>query len=362
MAASLRVGIIGAGTCSRKHLAAYQQLGEEIALTSICDIDSAAAGKLNAEAAAEGGTLHVYIDPHQLLRDAPIDAVDICTTNPSHAELAIAAAEAGKHILVEKPMACSMADCEKMVSAAGKSGVTLMVAQNQHYKPNHLAMRQAIRDGRIGAIRAVRLEAMLNVLSAPPDHWVYDAGRAGGGVVMTFAIHRIDLARFFCGEIRRVHATLRTMHPRFTSGTEDHAAVTMEFASGAIGQLFASFTPFVPPNGESFAILGESGTILSPPGSINDNEPARIADLKRKRQRPLASGVGADASASDILPPSRAGLPTDDMFVNEIWHFAQCIRSRAEPISSGRDNLGTMRTVFAIYESARTGQWAQVLL
>jgi len=347
--APLRVGLIGAGRISAKHLEAATRFPDQLRYAAVADVDEAAA----CRRAVEAGTEHVFTDGLELIRRADIDAVDICSVADSHAEYAIAAAEAGKHVLVEKPMAVTMRQCREMVSAAQRAGVTLMVAHNQRYMANYRAVRRAVREGELGEVRAVRIES-LGGGNAPAGHWQYDAQRSGGGVVITMAIHRIDLARFFAGEVRRVTAICRSTRPEMINGAEDWAWAMMEFESGAVGDLLATWSAFRVPWGESFVVFGEKGTVHAIPWAVKYREPSQIAS--EKRSPPREPGDRAGKSRGFVpLEPDTAGLPTGEMYIDEMLHFAECCRTGAEPVSSGRDNLGTMRVVFGIYESARRG-------
>jgi predicted dehydrogenase len=351
MTRPLRVGLIGSGRVARAHLRAYQQYPDPIQLMAVCDLDEAAARR----GAEEAGVEAIYTDPERMLATATIDAVDICAVHDQHAGLALAAIQAGKHVLVEKPMACSLADCFAMVEAAEKAGVTLMVAQCLRYLPGYRAIRRAIREGELGPIRAVRLECMQNLPAIrPPDHWLFDGQRAGGGVVISNAVHFLDLARYLAGEIRGITGLCRTSRPEFINGAEDTACATLAFAGGAVGELFATYAAFRLPWSEQVTIFGEDGVIHTIPELGQSQGPAMIASRARGTE---GEGYGGQFGGFiPLLPEEGEGLPTEDGFINEILHFADCCESGREPISSGRDNLGTMRAVFGIYESARTGR------
>jgi len=338
MSNPLRVGVIGAGLAAGKHLGGYRLIGQHARVVAISDVDENAARRRSREAGIES----VYTDPLRMIREAPIDAVDICTINSEHAALAIAAADAGNHVLVEKPMATTLSDCRAMIDAASRAGVKLMVAMNQRFKGNYRAARRAIAHGEIGAVRAARMSAIMDVSAVPEGRWVFDGRRAGGGVLVSYAVSRIDLLRWLVGGVNRVFAICRTGDKRFTNGAEDHAAAMLEFDNGAVAELFASFLPTQLPDGESFTIIGDGGTIHAPGATVRSNEPVALATGGSGRFLPL--------------DPDRGDLPTDDMFANTIAHFAECCRSGAEPMCSGADGIRTMRVVMAAYESAASGQ------
>lgn len=344
----LRVGLIGAGNISAAHLPGYRHSPQRVTLCAIADTLEPNARRR----AAETGVEWVFTDPERMIHDAKIDAVDICTTHASHAPLAIAALEAGKHVIVEKPMAINPRQCLDMVAAAEKSGATLMVAQCQRFEPSYVTVRKIISSGALGEIRAVRFDAMQRIAAfITPGHWLFDASITGGGIVISVLVHRIDLMRYLIGDVHRVTATCKTLDPMFINGAEDVAAITMEFSCGAMGQAFAAWSSMRHPWSESFMIMGSRGTVHAVPDIGEYIGPAFVAIdgtappvVEWNDQFRGWSPVGTD----------QGSLPTDNSFTNEILHFADCCASGREPVSSGRDNLGTMGVVFAAYESART--------
>lgn len=356
MSKALRVGLIGAGGISRAHLRAYQQFPDQVELVAVCDINEAAA----RQRAGEAGVEAVYTDAAAMLRQAALDAVDICTIHDQHAPLAIAAAETGKHVLVEKPMACSMQECRAMVAAAEKAGVTLMVAQDQRYRPSYQGVKRLIDEGELGRIHGVRFDSMQNLLAfLPPGHWLYDGKRAGGGIVISVSVHRIDLMRYLIGDIKSVSGLTRVTRPEFTNGAEDFAVATFEFENGALGETFATYSGFRMPWSEMFMILGECGAVHAVPAQGESAGPALVASLRLGSQDDQ-DGWNKQFRGFVPVEPVQEGLPTEDGKINEILHFALCCRTGKEPLSSGKDNLGTMKTIFGIYESAQTGRTVQL--
>jgi predicted dehydrogenase len=344
----LKVGLVGAGGVSRAHLPAYREFPERVRLTAICDVREEAA----RQCASEMGIDAVYTDIEQMLTRADIDAVDICTTHSLHAPLTIAAAEAGKHVLVEKPMACSMAECRAMVEAAEKAEITLMVGQMQRFNPHFRGVRRIIEQGELGPIRAIRIDAMQNGPEAlRHNSWLLDGTYAGGGILISVAVHKIDLVRFLVGDIKRVSGICKVAHPAFTNQAEDYAVAVLEFENGAIGDVFGTYSGFRQPWAEMLMIFGDDGVVNVLP---NYHERAPVVMASRQRTSPL---VEFRDMFTGFIPvePDLEGLPTENPFTNEILHFADCCASGAEPLSSGRDNLGTMKVVFGIYQSASTG-------
>ena len=358
MAEPLKVGLIGTGSISRMHLPGYQLAPDAVRLTAVCDIREAAA----REFAAEAGVEAVFSDAEQLLEQSDVDAVDICTIHDQHAPLAIAAARAGKHVLLEKPMAVSLDECREILEATEEAGVTFMVAQQLRHVPSYVALRRRIQAGELGRIWSARCDTFLSAaiedgrqpIAPRSGWWGFDGKRGGGGVITMLSVHHLDLLRYLVGEVARVDARSWTGHPSFTNDAEDRAAATLEFENGAVGQLTASFSSRAPWSFQ-LLLLGEQGSAWTPPpadGSLlmAHRAPAVIASAAQEDERGFRG-----AQSFEPLETESLGLPTDDPYINEIQHFARCCEDGGEPISSGRDNIETMKIVFGIYESARSG-------
>ncbi|NJL73385.1 MAG: Gfo/Idh/MocA family oxidoreductase [Candidatus Competibacteraceae bacterium] len=185
------------------------------------------------------------------------------------------------------------------------------------------------------------------------DHWLLDGKAAGGGIVISVSVHRIDLMRFLVGDVKRVSAVGRTSHAAFKNGAEDFVSAVMEFENGAIGEMFGTYSGYRMPWGEMFMIFGERGTIHAVPELGGYLGEARIASADSPHK--ITGWEDQYAGFEPLVAPD-AGLETNDEFVNQLLHFAQCVHTSSEPWSSGRDNLGTMKVVFGIYESLRTGE------
>jgi predicted dehydrogenase len=349
MPSPLRVALVGAGNIAAHHLPAYAQFRDRVELVAICDVVEERA----RTAAAEAG-VGAFTDAEAMIRSVACDAVDVCTPPDQHAPVAQAAIDAGKHVLVEKPFALDLEESRALVAAAERAGVTLMVAQNQRFLPTHQLARAIVASGELGAIRAVRADSVQHWDGLlPDDHWQYDARRGGGGAVIAVGVHRLDLMRFMVGDVRRVSATVATTSPKFRNGAEDVAAATLEFENGALGQAFATVSAFRSPWSEQLLVFGEHGTIHASPTPGNVRSQTFVASDGRSAPAETWSDQFKGFEAVDVLSE---GLASESGQVNEILHFAECCRTGAEPLSSGRDNLGTMKVVTGIYESARTGR------
>ncbi len=375
MAEPMKVGLIGTGGISNRHMIPYLDHPDRVRLTAVCDIVES----LAQEYAKKAGVEAIYLDFEEMLREADIDAVDICTGHSSHAPLAIAAAKAGKHVIVEKAMAHTLQGCRDMIEAADKAGVTLMVAQHLRYAPEARAVKRFIDEGNLGEIRAARTHTLGGGGDRRPDDWMKD-GKAGGGVMLVQSVHHLDLLRFYVGNVKRVMGISRSIQPNFLNDADDLVAATLEFENGAVGDLLASWSTPVSPEGMSYMIFGSEGTVHSTPPTIEQSLEAPVRQFgaimygvrdqqqEKEQARAMASGplrrpltrerleTMMRRPTFQPLPTNDTGLPSDDYFTNEILHFEECCRTGKEPISSGRDNLETMKVIFGIFESSRTGK------
>ena len=337
----LRVGLIGAGRVSAAHLPAYRDYPERVVLTGICD-----RAVPNAQRLAQSlGHERWWTDVDTFLREAEIDAVDVLLPHHLHHPVALAALRAGKHVLVEKPLATSMADARELVGAASQAGCTLMVAHMQRFRPGWRSLQEQLTSGRLGILRHARLDAIQNLHDyAEPPHWLYDGDKAGGGALISILVHRLDLLRYLAGEARRAIAWGRSVDPAF-HGAEDYCVGLLELDSGATVDLFTTYSAAALPHGECLWLFTDQTVVHSLPGEgIDERTVPRIAHREATR---------SGRAFTDLEIEPSADLPSQDPFVNEILHFAACVRDGSEPLTSGRDNLHTMATVFALYESMR---------
>ena len=355
MAKPLKVGLIGTGGISNRHMDAYLRFPDRVRLTAVCDI----VRPLAEQYASKTGVDAIYTDYEEMLRQADVDAVDICTGHAHHAAPAIAAAKAGKHVLTEKSMAITLAECRAMIEAADAAGVTLMVAQHLRHSPEAAAVKRLIDDGGLGEIQAARTHVIMN---GPKKGWMNDA-KEGGGVLLLNTIHHVDLLRYYIGNVKRVTGIRRSVQPQMANGAEDLAAATMEFENGAIGDLFASWTTYVAPAGASYTVIGSKGTVQStlPELGQSDSPVRHFGDVLFAAKEELDPRKPEDLQKIihppfEPLPAPSEDLPSPNLFVNEILHFEECIRDGKEPVSSGRDNIETMKIIVGIGESSSAGK------
>ncbi|MDQ3249471.1 MAG: Gfo/Idh/MocA family oxidoreductase [Chloroflexota bacterium] len=336
---TIRVAILGCGKIARLHAQGYKTAADLAQVTVCCDeYSEELAQKMAAEFNAAVTTRW-----QDVLEGDDVDAVSICMPPHQHAPIALAAAAAGKHVLVEKPMALNLAECKTMVAAAAEAGTVLMVGQNQRWQPEHIKIKELLDRNAIGRIVALRFDCNQFVKHMyPPDSWIFDKAKSGGGMIAQTAVHKIDLMRHFFGEIEEVSAfngyTGLNLNYQ-PGGNEDIAALLMNFESGIVGEAFYLFAahkvPIPTATGELTIFYGEKGIIHNVMGWH-----IYSTDIPE-----YSGGV----TKLDIHPH-----PYSDSVNAEVRHFLECIRDQKEPLTSGRDNLGTMAVVDALYQAAAT--------
>lgn len=331
-----RFGVAGLGLGAH-HAARILGSPYDWTVTAVCDpLDERVARFSDANPGVQG-----YTDYARFLTDGEFDAVILATPHDLHAPMAIAAMEAGRHVLVEKPMARSVAECRDMNATAARTGKTLMVAQNWRYVPWVRAIKAALATEEIGPVRVVKTEWLQNAVGDPrPGNWLLDGIRAGGGPVVSLMVHNLDCLRFLLGEPRRVQAFCIRGHPGFTSNAESWGIAQFEFANGTIGQMFTSYSTYTPAS-IPLALYGDQGTILA-------GETVQISSTQR--------GEGFQTlDTSDTF-----GLPTTDAATNEFLHFVECCGNGVQPLTGGLDNVKTIAFIEAIYQSAASGQTVEL--
>jgi predicted dehydrogenase len=337
------VGIIGAGFSAVRHAAGYRALPT----VEIGAVAGSKASKQHTEDFSRKiGAKRAFSDYHDLLKEDDIEIVSICTPNYLHEQIAVACAERGKNVVVEKPIARTIEEGTLMVDAARRAGVRLMYAENLQYAPSFVKAIEIVNQGGVGDIFiATAREAH----SGPHSRWFYDLDLAGGGALIDLGIHDIQLLRAITkSEIKETSAI--TLKTQSELKVEDNAVATLRFESGALGTLEESWTTR---GGHDIRIelYGRDGVIV-----IN---PTRTTPL----QVFSATGFGYAGEKVDFTKGWTYPIPEEFYtlgYLQEIGHFVNCVTEDDRPITSGEDGLMALRTVLAMYRSARTGKFVGV--
>lgn len=225
----LRWGLIGCGDISRKRVAPALRDLESCELVAV----NRARAELAEDFAREFGARRWFRDWRELIADAEVDAVYVSTPVYLHAEQTIAAAEAGKHVLCEKPLAMNVAECDRMIAACRASGVKLGVAYYRHFYPVVLRIKELIAAGEIGKPVLAQINAFERFNPSPGEerHWLIEKSKAGGGPMMDFGCHRIEVLMNLLGAIKRTTSLVGST--LFQREVEDTCIAGFEFESAA---------------------------------------------------------------------------------------------------------------------------------
>jgi predicted dehydrogenase len=289
-----------------------------------------------AEVAAEHGipatSIYAYDDMARMAENPDIDVVYIVTPNSLHLEHALAAAAAGKHVLCEKPMAISVAECESMIAGCREAGVKLAVGYRLQFEAHHLEMIRLAQEEVFGGPRVI--EAGFGFRLGNPDQWRLDRELAGGGCLIDAGIYALQACRYISGEEPvEVIAQQISRDPERFSEVEESITWQMRFPSGLLATCSSSYNAR---GMDRVRVYGEEGWF--------GLEPAyRYGGL---------DGMRLDGEGIRFEQRNHFAVEMDD--------FAACILEDRESKVSGEEGLKDLRVIEAIYESARTEQAVQV--
>lgn len=228
-AEKIRFGLVGTGRIGRVHAQTLLQRIPQAELVAVTDVNMASAKAL----AAEFGIHHVASSYEQLLDIATIQAIAICSATDTHTPFITQAAQAGKHIFCEKPIAADLASIDGALKAVDAAAVKLMIGFNRRFDPNHERIKQAVISGEIGTPH------LLHIISRDPSPPPISYVRVSGGMFFDMTIHDFDMARFLFGEVAEIYASAAVLVDKAIgeAGDVDTAVITLKFASGAIGTI-----------------------------------------------------------------------------------------------------------------------------
>jgi predicted dehydrogenase len=338
-------GVIGTGVWGETHLMAYSS-DPGIKLVGACDKNE----KLGRERADKYGAEFFTTDYHELLARDDIKAVSIVTPDFLHREIAVAAAEAGKHILIEKPMATTIEDCEAMIAAAEANNVTLMVDFHNRFNPSFLALKKAIDAGQMGEPQMLSLR--LNDTIFVPTEMLSWSSKSS--VLWFLGSHSVDLVRWLFGdEVERVYCVSRSRVLRQRGyDTPDFFHTICELKSGAVAHIencwiLSNAYPTVADLKCEF--VGSEGTAIF---SVVKSDTVEL--YSDNPLRTFGSTPGVLFPDTNVLMDVY-GKPTG-FGVESILYFARCVIEGKRPFITPQDGLENTRVLLAAIESARLGQ------
>jgi predicted dehydrogenase len=369
------VGLIGHGFMGRAHSLAWRNitLFTDSPLTPVLKAVAGRSEDALRGFAARFGFERYYTDYRLMIKDPGIDIIDNVTPNYMHAEPTIEAMEAGKHVIVEKPMAMNSREAYEMVRVAERTGVINMVAHNYRFVPAIVLARQLIGSGSLGRIYHFRALYLQQSLANPeaPMTWRLRREYAGYGTIADLGSHVIDLARYLIGEVVSVNGTLYTFN-RFrvnqATGVREEVNVDegftamLRFENGAVGLIEASKLATGHYNSLIIEINGSEGSIRFDLERINELEVHLAKDGELSGFRRILVTQRTHPYLRFWWPPGHV-LGWEHTFTHEIYHFLTRLaegKDVAPEAANFRDGLRVMRIIEAIAESSERGTWVSV--
>lgn len=343
-----KIGIIGVGGISNVHIAAYQK-NPDVELYAFCDIDEE---KLRKKGELYG-IKRLYTDANEMLAALPeLDAVSVCTWNSEHAPCAIAALNAGKHVLCEKPMAVNAELARRMIEAAERNQRVLMVGFVRRFGQDCRLVKDFIDAGALGEIYFAKAKYIRR--NGNPGGWFGDRSRSGGGPLIDLGVHVIDLLRYLMGNLKPVSVTAATFDKlgnrpdiKLSSGSyrsetatenpintvEDFATALIRFENGAVLSVETSFCLNGKDSAE-VALYGDKGGVEFEP------------EMRFYTQQ--------NGYLTDVIPAPAPKFEFKSAFQAEIDNFVSAVRTGSPVLAPAQDGLLLMQILDAAYESART--------
>jgi predicted dehydrogenase len=330
----LKLCLIGAGRAGLVHAANIHHRIKDAQLTALCDPDRGAVTR----AAAEYGVGRQYVDYRDAVRDPQVDAVVVATPVSLHREIACEAASQGKHILLEKPMALSVAECEEINEAAERADITLQIGFMRRFDAAYLQAKEIVSSGELGRVLIVKSTGRGPGL---PPAWIYDVAKSNG-ILAEVNSHDFDSVRWLAGsDIVRVYAeaaNLKCQDVREASPSfYDNAVVVLRFADDALGMIDGTC-----PAGYGYdarvEVLCEKGVVFI--GSEQDHGLSRIV---------------RDGSVTTHAIDSWRSL-FRDAYVAEMEHFITCVEQHTTPRATGMDGRRAVEAVVAANASIASGE------
>ncbi len=336
----LKIGIIGCGKITQvRHAPEYAE-NPDCQLTAFYDFLPERAA---AMAEQYGGKAYESVDA---LLESGVDAVSVCVANADHAAVTLQALAKGKHVLCEKPMATTLADCEAMAKAAADAGKVLMLGHNQRLSKAHAEARRRVANGEIGKVISFHTtfgHPGPESWTGQKNSWFFDKSRAAFGALADLGIHKTDVLQYLLGEsIVAVKATFRTLDKKYPDGTpinvDDNAFCIYRTRSGATGQMHVSWT-FYGPEDNSTVLYGTGGILrcyADPVYSLIVEHP----------------GGKVERLALDEMTSNEKQTTGGRTSTGVIDAFVHSVLTGEKSVCDAREALKSMRVIFAAERSA----------
>jgi predicted dehydrogenase len=343
----LGFAIVGCGMIARFHTRALADV-PGTRLAALVSRSSASAAKLLSETGSP--PCPTYTDLADALKQPDVDVVIITTPSGAHLEPSVLAANAGKHVVVEKPLEITPERCDRIIEACDRNRVKLCTIFPSRFGDANVALKRAVEAGKFGRLTLGETTCKWWRTQQYYDEggWKGTQALDGGGAMMNQAIHNVDLLLWMMGRATHVCGfTAMLAHERIE--VEDTAVACLRFANGALGVIQAT-TSVHPGYPKTIAVHGDRGSVLIEQDDVMrwDFTPETDADRAVKEQ--FARKVGASGGAADPKAISHVG------HARQLADFVAAIRSNREPLVDGREGRRAVEVICALYESAATGR------
>ncbi len=339
----LKFALVGCGRIAKRHaeILGHQQI-PNARLVAVCDIRPE-----RAESMGKQFGVPFFADMHDMMRTAQVNVVSVLTESGLHADHVVALAPYGAHIVVEKPMALTLRDADRMIAACDQAGVKLFVVKQNRFNVPVVKLREALEAGRFGklVLGTVRVR-----WCRPQSYYDQDAWRGtwamDGGVLSNQASHHIDMLEWMMGDVDSVYALSATALVNIEA--EDTAVVTLRFQSGALGVIEAT-TATRPKDLEgSISVLGEKGSVEIAGFAVNE---MRVWNFAQPQP-----GDDAVMEKYSVNPPNVYGFGHQAYYE----HVVHCILHNRKHLVDGLEGRRSLELISAIYESIETGRPVQL--
>jgi predicted dehydrogenase len=346
----LGVAIVGCGLIARFHARALKEV-PDTRLVALVSRHLANAQKLNGD---EALGCDLYSDLAPVLARKDVDIVIVTTPSGAHLEPAVAAAGAGKHVVVEKPLEITLERCDRIIAACDRAGVKLCTIFPSRFGDANQALKAAVQAGRFGRLTLGETTCKWWRPQSYYDEGGWKGTKAldGGGALMNQAIHNVDLLLWLMGPVTQITGFTATLaHERIE--VEDTTVACLRFANGALGviQATTSVHPGLP---KTIAVHGDRGTVVIEQDDVLRWElTPEIAEDRRIKER-FAQKTGASGGASNPAAISHVG------HARQLADFVQAITQGRPPLVDGREGRRAVEVILGIYRSAASGRTIEI--
>jgi len=333
--------MLGAGFIADIHLESFARFVPDAQITAIFSRTAE-----HAERVARHWSIpQWFTDVDELIAKADCEVVDICLPNFLHHRVAVAAARAGKHVIIEKPLCVTLEEADDMIAVCREHGRKLMYAEELCFAPKYERVRHLVKEGAVGDIYMLK---QLEKHSGPHSDWFWNVDQSGGGVLMDMGCHAFGWFRWMLGGspvVKSVWATMDTVRHKERTRGEDNTICVVEFEHGVIGLAEDSWAK---PGGmdDRIEVYGTKGV--------------SFADLFRGNSASTYSEEGYNYAAE------KAGTTQgwtytifeevfNQGYPHELQHFIKCVREDRQPLVTGEDGRAVLEIIYAAYASARAG-------